>query len=914
MKDVGAKERLASLQLVHPEVVRSRLRGLNLEQASSRRSISSILGTRAHWLPHQIDVAVSSVGQDPVRLLLSDEVGLGKTVEAAMIYAGLRAEGRANKVLILTPDSLAIQWLGEIYRKTHELMVLFDDERYEDIRVVHGDENPFEAHQRFIVSLDRVAGDEMLAKDAASVEWDLVIIDEAHHLRWAPIGDANLRYGLSESLAKQARHLLLLTATPMALDPAEYQALLRLLNPERFDDPTQFEKTHLRISRLSELARKVVAWKSDECVLTEDDLRNIRDELGDFESDLSLVESLAVTVATDGDREEIANQILLALQDRHGLSEYVVRNRRGPVGGLPVRKPITIPLTPSPLQEILLEVGESVVFELVSEIESPRDRCDQMGRMLRAMWATPGALLEVARAISPVLVQQLEPHVKDVVTAPPDDEGLPTGDSRLRWLVEFIREQPNEKLLVFVESSIAVRSLKEHLSLFVGDKIAVFYRDLSARDQDRQVAWFRDPQGPQIMLSTEAGGEGRNFQFCHRLVLYDLPWRPATIEQRIGRIDRVGQEHDVQVFVPFFRSGYEAAILKVMERSIGVLERTVGGIDHALEYVSLRLGGLIYDNAGPEEWQELYDETEELVGEARLRIERSADPILDLASYDPKRAASVLARVPEELETEIEKFILGYASYCKLNLTPQGHDLVGVDGGPRAATTDSEGDYYGTFRRSYALDHEEVDFLSFGHPLVEQALDWSKESVEQSAGLALRRGASRDGAFFLWVFGVDFPEGSERVSPYFNAGYFTYALDEEGNRHRELETMLMEDERELEKMDPRPLRSNQERWRRLVEQNFDKASKLSETALEKLRADAGFSIDETFEKRKRCLLRTQARELASGDIPNVEAAHEAQLAAMRADWDGNKLAVTNVRMKLYLSLAVRMVKNSHVSG
>ncbi|SVD82514.1 uncharacterized protein METZ01_LOCUS435368, partial [marine metagenome] len=264
----------------------------------------------------------------------------------------------------------------------------------------------------------------------------------------------------------------------------------------------------------------------------------------------------------------------------------------------------------------------------------------------------------------------------------------------------------------------------------------------------------------------------------------DLPWRPATIEQRIGRIDRVGQDHDVEVFVPFFRSGYEAAILKVMERSIGVLERTVGGIDHALEYVSLRLGDLIYENAGPEEWQELYDETEELVGEARLKIERSADPILDLASYDPQRAASVLARVPEDLETKIEKFISGYASYCKLNLTPKGQDLVGVDGGPRAASSDSEGDYYGTFRRSYALDHEDVDFLSFGHPLVEQALDWSKESVEQSAGLALRRGASRDGAVFLWVFGVDFPEGSERVSPYFSAGYFTYALDEAGNRHR----------------------------------------------------------------------------------------------------------------------------------
>src|SRR5690606_34089806 len=143
------------------------------------------------------------------------------------------------------------------------------------------------------------------------------------------------------------------------------------------------------------------------------------------------------------------------------------------------------------------------------------------------------------------------------------------------------------------------------------------------RDQDRQVAWFRDPAGPQVMLSTEAGGEGRNFQFCNRVVLYDMPWRPATVEQRIGRVDRVGQAHDVHVLVPCFKGGFEQAVLKVLQESIGVLDETVGGIDHALEYVSDRLGELILASAGSDAWKALYLDTRRLVSETRERIARA---------------------------------------------------------------------------------------------------------------------------------------------------------------------------------------------------------------------------------------------------------------------------------------------------
>ena len=191
VRDIGAKERLATLNLAHPEVVRARLQGLQLGSFGERPGHAAILGSRAQWLPHQIDVSTRAILRDPVRLLLADEVGLGKTVEAALIYAGLRHEGRANRVLILTPEALCIQWLGEIYRKSHELLVLLDDDRLKDATRDFPDLNPFDAHQRVVASIDRIAASPVLAKQVAATSWDLVIIDEAHHLRWRPEDGGN---------------------------------------------------------------------------------------------------------------------------------------------------------------------------------------------------------------------------------------------------------------------------------------------------------------------------------------------------------------------------------------------------------------------------------------------------------------------------------------------------------------------------------------------------------------------------------------------------------------------------------------------------------------------------------------------------------------------------------------------------
>ena len=921
VRDIGAKERLATLTLAHPEVVRARMQGLELGNFGKRPGYAAILGSRVQWLPHQVDVATRAIERDPVRLLLADEVGLGKTVEAALIYAGLRREGRADRVLILTPDALCIQWLGEIYRKAHELLVLLDTQRIDDAAQDFPDMSPFEAHQRMVASIDRLVADPMLAEQASSSTWDLVIVDEAHHLRWRPDDGGHPSYRLVEALARNSRHLLLLTATPMALDPTEYHALLRLLDPARFDDPATFETVATRAATIRDLARHLAQAVDERTPIDKALEKAAAAALGDDAADHEALSALIAAKADAPNRFALSESVLAALRDRHGLTDYVVRNRRGPVGGLPQRQAQTFALEPPAPQELLLEVGESVMFDLAQTLTDPAESRRAIGELLRALWATPRALHDILRPYSAQLAKELAPHIEEVTGAPLDVNGLPTGDARLRWLVQTARAlEDGNKLLVFVESAVAVRALKDALEPVFGGDIALFHRELAPRDQDRQVAYFRDPEGPRLMLSTEAGGEGRNFQFCHKVVLYDLPWRPATVEQRIGRVDRVGQTRDVHVLVPYFKSGYEAAIVKIMQQSIGVLDRTVGGIDHALEYVSDRLADLVLGSAGAEAWKDLYRDTETMVRQARQRIEDDVDPILDHASFSPERAQAILAQVPADLEARTETFVQRYAGHSKLEVHSKGKHRVAIEGAPGAAgREDTATGYMGTFSRTFALDHEDTEFLSFGHPLVEQALEWAREAHEASAALAVSRGFATDGAIFLWSYGLDLPDDAPEAMIYFETPFLTFALDEAGLRVPTFETLLKTNERPLDRMDLAPLRGSMDRWRKLVDGNYAAVETLADAAITTAGHQAARRLSVDFADRRRHLERSQARELAELK-PKAKARkellerHAAATAALDADLTRLTQAIGYARPRLLTALAVRLMRTKQVSA
>ena len=194
---------------------------------------------------------------------------------------------------------------------------------------------------------------------------------------------------------------------------------MRLLDPERFEEVNAFDDVRARVDALSALARQL--QKRPMAVGRFRYPRLLEELLEDSDDDLSLLERWKASDTEES--QELRAQLISRLSERHGLADYVVRNRRGPVGGMPKRVPHLIPLEPTELQDILIDTGESVVLELADDIEDEAKRYNQMGKMLRALWSTPGAILEIARSISPVLDQQLRPHVLEVTQAPKDEKG-----------------------------------------------------------------------------------------------------------------------------------------------------------------------------------------------------------------------------------------------------------------------------------------------------------------------------------------------------------------------------------------------------------------------------------------------------------------------------------------------------------
>ncbi len=334
----------------------------------------------------------------------------------------LQLTGRADRVLILVPDPLVHQWFVELLRRFNLLFSLFDEERCAAIQAGDPEVNPFLDSQLVLVSAPFLAGSAKRAEQAISAGWDLLIVDEAHHLEAGSAG-----YELVAQLAAKIASVLLLTATPQQLGLESHFGRLRLLDPDRYGD---FEEFVAESERYAVVAREV-------------------DEL----------------IARKASAEEIADRL-----DRFGTGRVMFRNTRAALSGFPERKP-----------------------HLVS---------------------------------------------------------LEDGD-RLTWLVGLLRELGSEKILLICRTRVMAERLYESLLARISVTAAVFHEGLSMLQRDRNAAFFAEPEGARILICSEIGSEGRNFQFAHHLVLYDLPDDPELLEQRIGRLDRIGQSEMINIHVPY---------------------------------------------------------------------------------------------------------------------------------------------------------------------------------------------------------------------------------------------------------------------------------------------------------------------------------------------------------------------------
>jgi len=641
------EQRLLSGVSDDPRLWALRQWAIRAQHEARASEVRGLVGGRISLIPHQLFIAEEVANRAAPRVLLADEVGLGKTIEACLILHRLHLCGRASRVLILVPDALVNQWFVELYRRFSLSFAIHDEARAVSIESGAGGAgegaavNPFFDDQFILCATSWIASHPRRAAQAAEGAWDLLVVDEAHHLEWS-LESSSPAYDAVEAIARRSAGLLLLTATPEQLGREGHFARLRLLDPARFSDLDEFVRESDKYRAISELADRL----RGDGELKAKDLKAIAKLLG-AETAERLKED-----ATQPRRDAAR----LALIDLHGPGRVLFRNRRLVLDTFPKRVAHLAPLA----------CAEESSFE-----------------------------------------------------------------TKLAWLVKLLKARPEEKFLLITHARETVEAIEAGLRELISASAAVFHEGLTLLQRDKNAAWFADAEtGARLLICSEIGSEGRNFQFAHHLVLFDLPDDPGLLEQRIGRLDRIGQTADIHIHVPFVEGTTEELKALWYHRGLGAFEQTLHGagtIHRKFRDELARLGG-----ADPVDREaalvDFLDTTRAFKKQLDAELEAGRDHLLEMSSFDRDQGQALVSQIQAiDEDNRLEQLMLkvfdhfgvtvndlGDRSYV---LTPE--HLFSAETFPGLP----EDGLAVTFDRTLALAREDIAFLTQDHPLVMGALE-----------------------------------------------------------------------------------------------------------------------------------------------------------------------------------------------
>jgi SNF2 family DNA or RNA helicase len=460
-------------------------------------------------LEHQIRTAKTVLRRLRGRALLCDEVGLGKTIEAGLILAELHMRGLVRSVLILVPPSLIEQWQGEMRRKFALAFVSHDDPAFRERGPAAWNELDH------IIASMHTAKREPHRSAILARQWDMVIVDEAHHLR----NRTTQLWRFASEVQKQ--FILLLTATPVQNNLDELFNLVTLLEPGLLSTSRQFQR-HF-VDRKDKLTP-----------------RNV---------------------------EELHTL----------LSEVMVRNRRSTVGLQFTRRwarTLRVPLLPA--EQSLYEDVTRFVREHLRKPEKGGFSRMTLLMLQMALGSSSQAAAGTLQRVSEQAQRSAEERTR-LADLAQRAQGQ-TANAKVDQLLQLLAEFP-DKMVIFTQFRATQEMLWSRL-LQAGHELAVFHGGLTRLEKEAAIERFRGPA--RLLLATESGSEGRNLQFAHAICNFDLPWNPMKIEQRIGRLSRIGQTHDVYVFNLVARATVEAAVLHLLEAKLSMFELVIGEIDMIL--------------------------------------------------------------------------------------------------------------------------------------------------------------------------------------------------------------------------------------------------------------------------------------------------------------------------------------------
>jgi ATP-dependent helicase HepA len=679
------EDRLIGGQLDQSAAFSLRYEAIRRQNHARQSSVVGFIGGRIDLIPHQLYIASEVANRYMPRVLLADEVGLGKTIEACLILHRLHLTGRAQRILVVLPESLVHQWFVELLRRFNLWFTLIDAEHCESATALDPAVNPFQEDQLVICSTATLLEHPRWAESALDSKWDMLVVDEAHHLEWSPEG-ASREYELVEALSRKSHGLLLLTATPEQLGMAGHFARLRLLDPDRYPDLEKFKQEQAGYSKIAKVANKLEAGEP----LKPREKKFLKGVFSEF-SDAEFATELEAPLS-----------LLHQLVDRHGTGRVIFRNTRDALEGFPKRKGKPTRLRPrAKLSRAALEA------RLLREFEKETSAAGEYGGY-----------------------------------------NFRHGP-RVHWLAELLHQLgEHEKVLLICRTREKVQAIYDALQDEVNVKAALFHEELTLLQRDRNAAWFAEPDGARILLCSEIGSEGRNFQFAHHLVLFDLPLDPELVEQRIGRLDRIGQTETIRIHMPFLPQSWTELLVRWHHEGLDGIEHSLKGGNAYLE----RFGGKLRELGSQfhHECPEIAEEADRLVEASRQfrdelenRLSQGQDRLIALNSFREDVSQKLVTQIRQQ---DADRSLDGFMNriFDHFGVTVDDLDSRSFHLSPGQLFTDAfpglpeEGTTVTCDRRK-ALGREDIGFLTWDHPMVRGSIDLMLSSEKGNSSIVVWR-------------------------------------------------------------------------------------------------------------------------------------------------------------------------------
>ncbi len=658
-------------------------------QQHQQSPVKGLMGGRTSLIPHQLYIAHEAANRSAPRIMLADEVGLGKTIEAGLILHHRLINGLSKRVLIIVPESLLHQWLVEMLRRFNLRFSVFDEARCTDEPDLDGlddsdyDEdkeiNPFTTEQLILCSQNFFSHYPKRQQQALDAGWDMVVVDEAHHLEWSE-QSSSPEYQFVEYLSRQTPGLILLTATPEQLGKESHFARLRLLDPDRFYNFAAFVEEERLFEPVANAAKLLLA----EQTLSTEDQESLTQLLKD-DNVSGLLNNLNDPAKSASARASLINILL----DHHGTGRILFRNSRQTVQGFPERERFGYALSGTP-----------------NEADLQQDP--------RYAW----------------LVEKLI-HAKN------SDEGT---------------SLKGQKALLICKHAQTAIDLEQTLKNRAGIASAVFHEGMSIIERDRAAAYFADEESSaRLLICSEIGSEGRNFQFVHHLILWDLPTNPDLLQQRIGRLDRIGQKHVIQIHVPFIENSLQQRLYQWYDQGLNAFRSNNSAAQAVADALHTELENALNH---ADNFSALIEKTQKLSKEIEAQLHNGRDQLLELNSCRKESSDELIDQINRYehegalwpyMDTLFESYGVDTEFHSPECFIIKPSDHLRVSHFPNL----SEDGMTITINRHISLAREEIQFLTWEHPLVTSAMDLVLSSETGNAAISVVKNEQLKAGQFL---------------------------------------------------------------------------------------------------------------------------------------------------------------------